>query len=98
MRRAKTYNEELSLRLQNPSYAKDFILALMEGPDAFTLEDSIRQIIAIMGVKEFSKLTGVPSSNLVAFAKARRNLKVETLDLLLKPFKLKTKLVIEKAS
>lgn len=98
MRRNKSYNEELSLRLQRPSYAQKFITALMEGSDGLSAEDALRQIIQIMGVKEFSKLTSVPSSNIVAFVKGRRNLKPETLDQLLRPFNLRTRIIFEKAS
>lgn len=98
MRRTTTFNEDVSKRLRRPAYAREFIRALMEEPEGLSVEDALRHTIQIMGVKEFSELTGVPSSNLVAFIKGRRNLKTETLDQLLKPFKLKTKLVVEKAS
>lgn len=98
MRRTKNYNEELSLRLQKPSYAQKFITALMEGEEGLSAEDALRHTIQIMGVKEFSKLTSVPSSNIVAFLKGRRNLKPETLDELLRPFNLRTRIVFEKAS
>src|ERR1035437_8535394 len=98
MRRSPSYNEELSQRLRKPQYAQTFIASLMEGEDAMSAEDALRQTIQIMGVKEFSELTDVSSSNLVAFVKRRRSLKPETLDQLLKPFKLRTKIVLEKAS
>ena len=98
MRRSPSYNEELSQRLRKPQYAQTFIASLMEGEDGMSAEDAIRQTIQIMGVKEFSELTDVSSSNLVAFVKKRRSLKPETLDQLLKPFKLRTKIVLEEAS
>ncbi|MBI3557692.1 MAG: hypothetical protein HY074_15635 [Deltaproteobacteria bacterium] len=98
MRRTASYNEELSQRLRRPAYAREFIASLMVGDDGLSAEDALRQTIQIMGVKEFAALTGVPSSNLVAFVKGRRSLKPETLDQLLKPFKLRTRIILEKAS
>lgn len=96
--RTKDYNEELSKRLKRPGYAKEFICSLIEGDDGLSLEDAVRKMISIMGVKEFSDLTGVASPNLIAFLQGRRNPKLETLNQYLKPFKLKVKLSIEKAS
>ena len=98
MRRTKTYSEELSRRLRKPSYAQEFLASLMEGPEGLSAEDALRQTIGIMGVKEFSKLAGVSAPNIVAFVKGRRNLKPESLDQLLKPFKLRTRIVFERAS
>ena len=97
MRRTTHYNEELSRRLKKPQYAQTFIASLMEGDDGMSVEDALRRTIEVIGVKEFSELTGVSSSNLVAFVKKRRSLKPETLDQLLKPFKLRTKIVLEEA-
>jgi DNA-binding phage protein len=98
VRRSKTFNEDLSLRLKKPAYAKEFLNGLIEGDDGLSVEDALRQMIPIMGLKEFAEMTGVARPNLVAFVQGRRNLKIETLNQLLKPFKLKTKIVIEKAS
>ncbi len=98
MRRTKSYNEELSARLKRPAYAQHFLSGLMEGTDGLTAEDALRKMVEIMGVKEFSALTRVAPSNLVAFVKGRRKLKADTLDQLVKPFRLKTRIVFEKAS
>jgi predicted transcriptional regulator len=98
VRRTPSYNEELSRRLRKPNYAREFIATLMEGEDGMSAEDALRRTIEIMGVKEFSEISGVPSSNIVAFVKGRRSLKPETLDQLLKPFKLRTRIVLEDAS
>ena len=98
MRRTKSYNEELSQRLRSPKYAQHFINDLMENDDGMSAEEALKTVIEIMGVKEFSKMTGVPSSNLVAYIKGRRKLKIDTLDQLLKPFKLKAKIIFENAS
>ncbi len=98
MPRTETYNEEISRRLKKPVYAREFISGLMEGPDGMSVEDALRHTIQIMGLKEFAQISGIPSPNLVSFLKGRRNVKVETIDQMLKPFKLKTRIIIEEAS
>ena len=98
MHRNRNYNEELSRRLQHPPYARTFLTALMEGKEGLSLEEALRQTIEIIGIKEFSEQSNIPSSNLVAFVKGRRRLKPETLNQLLQPFHLRTKLILEQAS
>ena len=98
MRRTTSYNEDLSKRLKKPRYAQEFIKGLMEGAEGLSAEDAVRQTIQIMGIKEFSQLAGLPSPNIVAFVKGRRRPKRETIDLLLKPFRLRTRIVLERAS
>ena len=97
MRRLKSFDQELSRRLRKPAYAQGFLTTLMEGPEGLDAAEALRQMIRIMGIKEFAQLTGFPAPNLVAFAKGRRNFKPETLDLLLRPFRLRTRVVLEKA-
>ena len=70
----------------------------MEGEEALSAEDALRETISRMGVKEFSELAGVAPSNVVDFLRGKRNPKPETLDTYLRPFGLKTKIVLEKAS
>jgi hypothetical protein len=45
MRRATSYDAQLSQRLRKPSYAREFILGLMEGPDELTAEDALRHTL-----------------------------------------------------
>lgn len=98
MNRTKSYNEELSERLRDPKYAQEFIMALMEGPEGLSAVEAIKQTIEIMGVKEFSEITQMASANISAFLKGKRKVKRDTLDQMLDPFHLRTKIVLEKAS
>ena len=43
-----------------------------------------------MGLKEFSKLCGIPSSNISNYLKKRKDLKVSTIQKLISPFVMKT--------
>ncbi len=97
MPRTESYNEEVSRKLRNPKYAQAFIEALMEGEEGLTPEDALRHTIEVMGIKEFSKLANVETPRVVEFTKKKRNFKRETIDLLLKPFKLRTRLVLDRA-
>jgi len=98
MNRTKSYDQELSEKLSDPKFAQAFLMGLMEGEDGLTIEDALRHAIKRMGVKEFSQSVGVPHSNIQEFLKKKRRPKPETLDLYLKPFRLKIKLIVEKAS
>jgi len=97
MPRTENYNEEVSKKLRDPDYARSFIEALMEGDDGLSPEDALRRTIEIMGIKEFSKVAKVETPRVVEFTKKRRKFKPETIDLLLKPFRLKTRLILERA-
>lgn len=98
MYRSGEYDALLSKELQDPKFAQGFLLDLMEGEDGLPLEEALRHTIRRMGVKEFSSLVSVPTSNVHEFLNEKRKLKPETLDQYLRPFQLKTKLVVEKAS
>jgi hypothetical protein len=103
MRRTKSYDEELSKELRDPEFAREFILGLMEGDGALSLEDAIRRAIEIMGVKEFvslakSRRVTLHEPNVVNFLKGRRNPKPETLNSYLKPWKLKAGLTVQPAA
>ncbi|PIR21677.1 MAG: hypothetical protein COV44_11930 [Deltaproteobacteria bacterium CG11_big_fil_rev_8_21_14_0_20_45_16] len=98
MPRTESYNEEISKKLKNPKYAQTFLETLMEGPEGLSPEDALRHTIEIMGVKEFAKLAKVSSPRVVEFTKGKRHLKPDTLDIFLKPFKLRTRIIFETAS
>ena len=98
MRRTKSFNQELSGKLRRPRFAQAFLESLMEEEDGLSPEGALRQTIEIMGIKEFSKLAKVPTSRIHEFLKKKRKLKPESLDALLKPFKLRTRIIFEQAS
>ena len=98
MYRNSEFNEDLSNELRSPKFAQGFLLDLMEGEEGLSVEDALRQTIARMGVKEFCDRSGLRKQNVNDFIQGRRKLKPETLDAFLKPFRLKTRVVVEKAS
>jgi|SRR5665213_1673145 len=98
MPRTESYNEEISKKLKHPKYAQAFIEGLMDGDEGLNAEDALRHTIQIMGIKEFAKLAKVESPRVVEFTKKKRYLKPETLNIFLRPFKLRIRLVFEPAT
>lgn len=52
--------------------------------------DVLRAVVKVMGLKEFSKLCGIPSSNISNYLKKGKDLKVSTIQKLISPFGIKT--------
>ncbi|MBI2931125.1 MAG: hypothetical protein HYY16_05700 [Planctomycetes bacterium] len=98
MRRTKSFDQELSEKLRRPRFAQAFINSLMEGEDGLSPEEALRRTIEIMGVKEFAELADVPTSRVHEFLRKRRNFKPGTLNALLRPLRLRAKIVFERAS
>ncbi len=98
MRRGDDYSEELSKKLRSVKFARAYFSALTEAPSEMSVEDALRHAITRMGIKEFSQSAGVPTSNIHEFLKKKRKLKTETLDIYLKPFGLRTRIILENAS
>ncbi len=98
MRRAKSYDEDLSEKLQKKEFAKSFLQGLMENEDGWSAEDALRYVIRKMGIKEFSLAAGVPAPNVQEFLTGKRKPKPETLDIYLKPFGLRTKIILEEVA
>jgi len=102
MRRFRTFDEVVSARIiKSKKYRHGFLVGLMEesdGEKGLCLEEALKTIIQMMGVKEFATLTNQAPSNIVDFLKGRRHPKQSTLDAYLKPFGLKTVLHVVKAA
>jgi hypothetical protein len=101
MYRHKSYAESLAKELADPEYAREFLLGLMEvidGEEGVTLEHALRRTILGMGVAEYCVRAKKSKQYVNNFLKAKRATKPETLNMLLKPFKLRVRLVAERAS
>jgi len=102
MRRFRTFDEVVSGKIvKSKKYRHGFLIGLMEeidGEKGLSLEEALKTIIQMMGVKEFAKLTHQAPSNVVDFLKGRRHPKQSTLDNYLRPFGLKTVLHVVKAA
>ncbi len=98
MKRSSSFDAYLSKQLEDIAFAQGYILDLMEGEDGLSLEEALRTTIRQMGVKEFCERAQMRKQNVNDFLTEQRNLKRETIDAFLKPFGLRTRIIVEKAS
>ena len=83
-RRSRDWNEGLARDLQDPAFAREFLLAAAE--EGVPLREALAKVIRAVGVKEFSLKIGMASPNLLRAIRPRHNPTQETLNRLLKPF------------
>lgn len=86
-RRTVDWSEGLAKDLQDPEFAKEFILSSLE--DGLSIQEVLGKVIRTYGVKEFAKKVKLPSSNVIRAINPKHNPTYATLNKLLKPFKLK---------
>lgn len=89
-RRSKDWNQGLAQDLQDPEFAQEFLLAAIE--EGISIQLALGKAIRALGVKEFAAKVGLPSSNLLRAINPKHNPTQETLNRLLKPFKLRLSL------
>ena len=89
-RRSEDWNAGLAKDLRDPAFAREFLLAAIdEGVD---LQLALRKVIRAMGVKEFAARVRMASPNVLRAINPRHNPTQDTLNRLLKPFKLRLSL------
>jgi DNA-binding phage protein len=89
-RRGKDWNLGLAKDLQNPDFARGFLLAAIE--DGVPLQTALGKVVRATGVKEFAATVGMASPNLLRAIHPRHNPTQATLDRLLRPFRLRLSL------
>ena len=98
MRRNKSLDELLSKQLRIPEVGKSYILESMEGEEGKSLVDALFEVIGIIGITEYAEMTGMQRSNLSRLLSSGEIPKIETLNTLLSPYNLKTKLDVEEVA
>ena len=91
-RRTKDWNEGLAKDLENPEFARQFLLSAVE--EGISLQQALGKAIRAMGVKEFAARIGMESPNLLRAINPRHNPTQATIDRLLNPFGLKLSLAL----
>ncbi len=89
-RRSRDWNVGLAQDLQDPAFARAFLLAAME--DGVSLQRALGKVIRAMGVREFADKVGMASSNVLRAIHPRHNPTQATLNRLLRPFELQLSL------
>ncbi len=90
-RRSRNWNEGLATDLQDPEFAREFLLAAID--EGLPIQQALGKIIRAMGVKEFAARVRMASPNVLRAINPRHNPTQETLNRLLKPFRLRLSLV-----
>ena len=89
-RRSEDWNIGLAKDLRDAAFAREFLLASIdEGVD---LQLALGKVIRAMGVKEFAAKVRMASPNVLRAINPRHNPTQDTLNRLLKPFKLRLSL------
>lgn len=89
-RRSREWNEGLARDLQNRSFAREFLMAAVE--DGVPIQRALGKVIRAMGVKEFAAKVRMAPPNVLRAIHPRHNPTQETLNRLLRPFRLRLSL------
>lgn len=82
--RSQDWNEGLAQDLQDPEFAREFLLAAIS--EGISIQDALGKVIRAYGVQEFAERVEMPSSNLSRVLKPGENVTQQTLERILKPF------------
>jgi DNA-binding phage protein len=94
-RRTKDGSVGLAQDLRDPEFARECLLAAID--EGVSIQVALGKVIRAIGIKEFSARIKIASPNVVRAINPRHNPTQETLNRLLKPFRLKLSLApIEK--
>lgn len=89
-RRSIEWNDGLAENLKDAEFARAFLLEAIE--EDISIQEALGKAIRAQGVKEFSKKVRLPSSNILRAINPKSNPTLETINKLLKPFKLQLSL------
>ena len=89
-RRSRDWNFGLAQDLQNQDFAREFLLAAIEG--GVPIQAALAKVIRATGVKEFAVKVSMASPNVLRAIDRRHNPTQQTLNRLLRPFKLRLSL------
>jgi putative addiction module killer protein len=89
-RRSRDWNVGLAEDLRDREFAREFLLGAID--EGVPLQVALAKVARAMGVKEFAAKVGMASPNLLRTLNPRHNPTQDTLNRLLKPFRLKLSL------
>jgi DNA-binding phage protein len=89
-RRHEDWNVGLAEDLRSPKFAREFLLGAID--QEVPLQVALGKVVRAIGVNEFAATVGMASPNLQRTLNPRHNPTQETLNRLLKPFRLRLNL------
>lgn len=95
-RRSRDWNKGLAEDLRDPAFAREFLLAALD--EGVPVQIALGKVIRAMGVREFAARIKMADSNLLRAINPRHHPTTDTLNKLLRPFKLRLTLHLENTS
>lgn len=89
-RRSRDWNRGLAEDLRDPRFAREFLLAAID--DGLSVQRALGKVVRAMWVKEFSGKVRMAGPNVLRAIDARHNPTQETLNRMLRPFRLRLSL------
>lgn len=89
-RRSRDWNEGLAEDLRDKALAREFLLAAID--EGVSIQVALGKVIRAMGVKEFAASIEMAPPNVLRAINPRHNPTQETLNRLLRPFRLRLSL------
>ena len=89
-RRSRDWNRGLAEDLREPGFAREFLLAAID--DGVSVQRALGKVVRAMGVKEFAVKVRMASPNVLRAINPRHNPTQDTLNRLLRPFRLRLSL------
>jgi DNA-binding phage protein len=89
-RRSRDWNKDLALDLRDAEFAREFLLAAID--EGVSVQRALGKVIRAIGVKEFAAKVQMASPNVLRAIHPRHNPTQETLNRLLRPFRLRLSL------
>jgi DNA-binding phage protein len=89
-RRSRDWNEGLAEDLRDKTFAREFLLAAID--EGVSIQVALGKVIRAMGVKEFAASVDMAPPNVQRAINPRHNPTQETLNRLLRPFRLRLSL------
>jgi DNA-binding phage protein len=86
-RRSQDWNVGLAQDLRDPEFARELLLGAVE--EGVPIQVALGKVVRAMGVKEFAAKVRMASPNVVRAINPRHNPTQDTLNRLLRPFKLR---------
>lgn len=89
-RRCKDWNRGLAEDLRDPDFAREFLLAAID--EGVSVQRALRKVVRAMGVTEFAAKVSMAGPNVLRAIDPRHNPTQDTLNRLLRPFRLRLSL------
>ncbi len=86
-RRTRDWNKGLAHDFKDSSFVREFVNAALD--EGVSIQEVLRKLVDVVGLKETSRKTNMPSPNILRALNPKHNPTLDTLNKILRPFGLK---------